>query len=302
VSMRVAEFYPGENGGRNINYNLNPKDGGVNKLDPNKPVWIVIHGRNDNDDSGKMLELEKALFKSGYQVVSIDWREAAKSFAGVQGEAWIQAVADWSYRMLDTAKISGDNARIAAHSWGSLVGDGIAKNFKNLNGYGVDTFVALDSAIDPSLSKYYDASLIDFSKISKTSTAFWSSTWGSEGRSHTAQHMIELRTSAAVSPLIIKNQTLKHGMAVTAFANLIKLKRIDNNNPIASKFVWSSNESGMIPSRLGTDAWIYVDPYHETGNDSSDEYIDAVPISMTLTDPDDSIEDLYFYNELKYLQ
>ncbi len=297
VRMRVAEFIPDGNGGlkRNTDYNS------VDQLDPSKPVWVVVHGRNDKDESGKMIELEKELTQNGYQVVSIDWREAAQSIT-VDGEAWIQAVGDWSYQALVAAGIQGEMIRMGVHSWGSLVGYEIAEHFKVVNGFGVDSIVALDPAIDPSLSMYYDASQVNFASVSKASTAFWSSAWGSAGRAQTAHRTIELRTEAAVDPEIIANQTLKHSMAVTTFANLLKLKRIDPTNQIAAKFSWSSNELSGIPASAGIDAWMSVDPFREVGAESSDKYIDAIPLSMTFTNPDDTSEDLYFINERGYLE
>jgi len=299
VSMRVAKFDP-NTGNRLDNYESSALK---NSIDPKLPVWVVVHGRNDKDDSGKMLELEKALTQSGHQVVTIDWREAAKSFAGVQGEAWIQAVGDWAYRALVAAGIKGENIRLGAHSWGSWVSNVIAEQYKKENGFGVDTFVAMDSAIDPTLSYYYDASAVDISKVSKNSVAFWSSGFGSKGRADTAEHAVELR-SPSVSATPIYNQVLKHGMAVTTFANLIRLKRLDPTNAIASKFAWSSTEYDGIPTQKGTDAWMHVDAYSEFYNNGStrEEYIDAVASSMTFGNPDGDVEDLFFYNKRRNLQ
>lgn len=296
VSMSVAEFDP--NTGRRLE---NPNHG----LDPSKPVWVVIHGREDRDDSGKMLELEKALTDSGYQVVTIDWREAAGSnipeSAGMQSEAWIQAVGDWCFRALKAMGIEGSNTRIGGHSFGSFVGFEIAEHFKEENGFGVDTFIALDSAKDATLSARYDASQVNIASVSKTSTAFHSSFWGSEGRSNTAEHTVELRSPrAALYPL--ENQTRKHGLAVTAFANLVRLKKIDPTNEIAAQFAFKSSESSTLPTREGTDGWLFVESTLKNGTDSSDQYIDAMPKEMTYTNPDDNLVDSYRFNSLLNLE
>lgn len=301
VRMRVANFYPGENGQRNVNYDLTPEDGGVQKLDPTKPVWVVIHGREDKDDSGKMLELEKALTESGYQVVSIDWREAAgenlPASVGMQGEAWIQAVGDWGYRALVAAGIKGGNIRVGVHSWGSFVGYEIAEHFKAKNGFGVDTIVALDTAKDPTSADRYDASQVNFAAVSKASTAFHSSFWGSEGRSMTAQHVIEIG-SPIQSNSPTYNQTLKHGLAVTTFANLILLQKIDPSNAIGSQFIFSSGgETGGQHDKK----WLTVETQSLHGSDTDDVFVDAVPDKMTNTDPYDTVDDVYTFNHLKDL-
>ena len=301
VRMRVAEFIPDGNGGtkRNTDYK------NVSELNTDKPVWVVIHGREDRDDSGKMLELEKALTDAGYQVVTIDWREAAGAntpeSVGLQSESWIQAVGDWSFRALKSAGISGSNIRIGSHSFGSFAGFEIAQHFKNENGFGVNTFIALDSAKDATLSARYDASQVNFATVSKTSTAFHSSFWGSEGRSNTAEHTVELRSAmASFDPLY--NQTLKHGLAVTTFANLIRLKNIDPTNNLAKEFSFSDSETSLLPTREGVDSWLFVDSELKNGTIADDNYISAMPRKMTHTNPDDNIVDSYVFNTLFNLQ
>lgn len=293
VSMRVAEF--DELTGKR----KEAKD--ARELKTDKPVWVVIHGREDRDDSGKMLELQKALTDSGYQVVTIDWREAAGSSVpesvGMQSESWIQGVADWSFRALKAAGIQGANTRIGGHSFGSLIGFEIAEDFKAENGFGVDTFIALDSAKDATLSTRYDASQLNFAAVSKTSTAIHSSFWGSSGRSNTAEHTIELRSPVA-SYDVFENQTRKHGLAVTTFANLIRLKKIDPTNDIAEQFAFQSSENSTLPKREGVDGWLFVASALKNGSDSSDAYIDALPEKMTYTDPDDNLVDSYMFNTL----
>ncbi len=302
VSMSVVEFKETSPG------NFERKEFGreeISELNPSKPVWVVIHGRGDQGDSGKMTELEKAMFESGYQVVSIDWKDAAGSnipeSAGMQGEAWIQSVADWAFRALKSAGVQGDQVKIGGHSWGSFVGFEIAQNFKTENGFGIDTFVALDSAQDPTLSFRYDASQVDFGAVSKSSTAFWSSLWGDQGRATTALHTVDIRSPLA-SLYPIKNQTLKHGLAMTTFANLIRLQRIEPSNNLARQFSFVSTQPSTLPSQNGVDAWLFVESFLKTGLSPEDEYIDAIPTRMTFTNPDDASVDLYLFNTLNNVQ
>lgn len=300
VSMKMASF---DAAGSRIEFDPVTKE--PLTLSPNKPVWVVIHGRGDQWDSGKITELEKALFESGYQVVSINWKEAAGSnipeSAGMQGEAWIQSVADWSYRALKSAGIEGEQLKVGGHSWGSFVGFEIAEHFKAENGFGIDTFVALDSAQDPTLSFRYDASQVNFGAVSKSSTAFWSSLWGNEGRATTALHTVDLRSPrASLYPL--ENQTLKHGLAVTTFANLIRLQNIDPSNDLAKQFSFTGAQLSMLPSQERTDAWLFVESFLKTGASPNDEYIDAIPTKMTFTNPDDGSVDSYLFNTLNNVQ
>lgn len=300
VSMKVAAF---DASGKRVD--RDPITGKELTLDANKPVWVVIHGRNDNENSGKMQELAKALIESGYQVVTIDWSKAAGSnipeSVGMQGEAWIQAVADWSYLALTSAQVEGGNVRMGVHSWGSFVGFAIAEHFKSENGIGVDTIVALDSARDPTLAWRYDASQVNFAAVSNTSTAFHSSFWGSEGRANTADHTIEIRPPLA-SGIPWEDTTLKHGLAVTTFANLIRLQKIDPTNALASLFSFKGSKASSLPVRNGIDGWLYVKSQLKSGSVPNDNYIDAIPTKMTLTNPDDNVVDSYVFNTLHNVQ
>ena len=296
VSLRVAEFEGNE---RNTDYHLDTEDGGVNTLDPTKPVWVVIHGREDGPDSGKFAELQKALIASGYQVVTLDWNTVSSSnmppAVGMQGERGIEMVADWAYSALKGAGVSGSMIRIGGHSWGSFVGYEIAERFKAENGFGVDTFVAMDSAVDPTLGARYDASQVNFSAVSKTSTAFHSSHLGSSSRAGTAKYTVEIRSPDVLNPVE------EHGLAVTAFANLLRLQKIDPTNAIASQFAFRSDRIASLPQREGADAWLWVETTQKTGANSSDQYRDAIAAKMTTTNPDDGTEDTYAFNHLRDL-
>ena len=78
VSLRVAEFLT--DGKRNLNYDgKNPEQKVVNQLNPNLPVWVVVHGMNSSERGevetiAHELSLQRQL--SG-QVVTINWEEAA---------------------------------------------------------------------------------------------------------------------------------------------------------------------------------------------------------------------------------
>lgn len=273
-------------------------------IDPNKPTWIVVHGREDSPESGKMTELSKVLYESGCQVIELNWEMAAKDnfphIAGLQGEEWIEPAAEKFFQMLETIGLEGENIRIGAHSWGSFLGYELSERLKARNGFGIDTFIALDSAKDPTLSNRYDASQIDFSAISKRSYAFHSSFLGSSSRTHSAQFSLEIRSpNSGLSEMW--DTTREHGLAVTAFANLIALQKTDPTNPLAKLFGFSSSALNGITKQTGIDAWIWVNSVLKTGKDPKDKFIDATPVKLTVTNPDDAIADYYYFNYLQSL-
>ena len=112
VSMRVAEFL-GED--RITDYNKQ-----VSKLDPSKPVWVVVHGREDQEDSDQISELARNLQSHDVQVVTLDWNKAAKDnvvLVGLQGTRWIEAVGTWAANQLQSLEFTTENIQIVGHSY-----------------------------------------------------------------------------------------------------------------------------------------------------------------------------------------
>ncbi|TSC57178.1 MAG: hypothetical protein Greene041662_1038, partial [Candidatus Peregrinibacteria bacterium Greene0416_62] len=290
VSLRVAEF-DDVTGKRIKSYDPNNADA-VKALDPSKPVWVVVHGREDNEGSGKMEQLARELTASGYQVLTMNWSDGAKDnaphFGGLQGEQWIEPTATKIFEMLHALGVRGENISFGVHSWGSFVSYEIAERYKEENGFGVQAIVALDPAKDPTLGIGYDAAQVDFSKVSNVSWGFHSSMWGSVPRAMTGGKAIEIRSPDVLSP------TDKHGLAVTAFANLIRLQREDPQNELTNEFRMSSLSESQ--NRVQCDdiyeGWMWVTSYDKTDKNGA-HYVDAVPSIFTATNPDNDIPDVY---------
>ncbi|MDO8468338.1 MAG: LamG-like jellyroll fold domain-containing protein [Candidatus Peribacter sp.] len=230
VSMGVAEFDP------NTGYRL-PE--AKNSLDPSKPVWVVVHGRRDSENGNNINFLAKSLWENGYQVVTLNWEEAARnnSFASdaLRGADWIPEVGRWATNQLKAAGFSGEKVIMAGHSWGSLVAYEVGKNFKNGpsgNSFGIQAIVAMDTPLD-ALPNDYPINDVVFNDVTRTSWAFRSSIFGSEARSNTASYNFELPGlyDDLEGQLLNPEQKVladaaeayfgEHGYAVSYFANLV---------------------------------------------------------------------------------
>ncbi len=294
VSLRVAEFEKDANGNWIRITNFEGDDIGkkqVNALDPSKPVWVVAHGREDNEGSGKMEQLTRELGASGYQVLTVDWSGASDNFpqvAGLQGEQWIEPTAAKVFEMLRSMGISGEKISFGVHSWATFLSYEVAERYKKENGFGVQAIVALDPAKDPTLNIGYDARQVDFSKVSNTSWGFHSSYWGSVPRTLTGGRALEIRSSDELST------TDKHGLVVTTFANLIRMQRQDPHNDLASKFRLSELSAPQTGAQCDEifEGWLWVNSTAKT-DQNGDRYIDAMPTVFTETNPDDGIPDMY---------
>ena len=167
VSMSVAEFIKDSQGNlvRNENYHSSPDEGGVNKLDPTKPVWVVVHGRINSENSDAIVELARSLSLSGTQIVTVDWSEEARDnipeSVGLQGANWTPAVGKWLAHQLQAAGFSGDNVNIVGPSWGSYVAYFAASEMGQVN-----SIVALDSAANDLVMNGVRSSGIDFRSVS----------------------------------------------------------------------------------------------------------------------------------------
>ncbi|MDD5026103.1 MAG: hypothetical protein PHH13_01870 [Candidatus Peribacteraceae bacterium] len=240
VSMGVAAF-----DGQGSRVTKDPETGEDLKLNPSKPVFVVIHGRKDNEGSANIEYLAQQLYSQGYQVVTVNWEDAARDngmlLEALAGADWIPAVGGWVANQLQAAGFKGENVIIPGHSWGSFVAYEVGKQFKegkNGNGFGVQAIVALDSPVDP-LPNHYPSSQVAFSDVSRTSWAIKSSAFGWEGRANTASVNFELLTPSEMlerqlvsldilSPSgktaldLAEAYLREHGYAVSYFANLIR--------------------------------------------------------------------------------
>ncbi|MBU1123123.1 hypothetical protein KJ652_00870, partial [Patescibacteria group bacterium] len=238
VSMGVAEFEPREDG----TWRRKESDE-VSSLNPNKPVWVVVHGRGDSEQGNNINYLAQCLSLQGYQVVTLDWEDAADdndlTIGALQGANWIPAVGKWGADQLKAMRFEGNNVIDGGHSWGSLVAYEIGKNYKygeDGNGYGVQAIVAMDSPLD-ALPNNYPINEVVFNDVSNVSLALHSSAFGSQSRANTADFNFDIpgineayENTIFMTPdkkVILDNAQAyfnEHGYSVSYFANLVKGK------------------------------------------------------------------------------
>lgn len=153
-------------------------------IDNLKTTWVVIHGWNSSPSKDSIKELVSALIQSRPmdQVLTLDWSSIANSGFGLTapGEAasGIVSVGFWASETLKQAGFSGRQLNIIGHSFGSYVGDELAKFFPGK----VNSIVALDPAANL-VSQVFDPvsnDEVNFMRDSEWSWAFHSSSFGNE--------------------------------------------------------------------------------------------------------------------------
>jgi predicted alpha/beta-fold hydrolase len=241
VGMSVARF-DAATGERIQDPNLLPS------LDPTKPVWVVVHGRTSNERSDNIEDLAKAIDEyskannGSYQVVTIDWEEAAKDIGFIdrlRDANWTPAVGQWAARQLASAGYSGSNINFIGHSHGAYVSYYAAEEFNRLGRGTTHSIVALDPAT--SISGYPDEAIpVNFAQVAETSLAIKAQVdneridqltpgsdqllsravmkleYGSDYLSKTAHTALQIEVPNEVS----KDRT--HGYPITAFAATIR--------------------------------------------------------------------------------
>jgi pimeloyl-ACP methyl ester carboxylesterase len=196
----------------------------LDTLNPKKPVWVIVHGWHSSEESDGIDELAMSLTAMGYQVTTLDWRNAADSIT-LSGADWTPAVGKWAAKQLRAAGFEGSGINVVGHSWGSYVGyfigktirDGDDKGIKG-NGIGIGSIVALDSAADGILTNRLDSTEVNFRDISEMSWAIESSPVGSDARALSADYSFTIASNMArMNP-----DFRAHSFAVTAFSSLIQ--------------------------------------------------------------------------------
>jgi len=148
----------------------------------------------------------------GYQVITVNWMEAANSIT-LSGADWTTAIGAWVGNQLKAAGFTGNNVNLAGYSWGSYVSYFVGQNFGE-----VQSIVALDAAADGIATNRLQSSQIDFRSISKMSWAFESSPAGSNARALSADYSFTIDSGLAR----FLPDFRAHNFAVTTFSALIQ--------------------------------------------------------------------------------
>jgi hypothetical protein len=247
VRIEKVEF---QNGQRK-----NPKT--IEALKTSEPVWIVIHGRRDQGDADKILDLTKSLVDAGKQVAVIDWREAArdvilgktsKDVGDLADADWTPEVGQWAAERFLQLGFKADDIRIVAHSHGTYVGYYFGQRIEEKTHQEINLIVALDPAYNPPIinnNAIYTPN-IHFSAISKHSWSFLSSEYGSEMLANQAEYYIEVQSQKRHEFTLFGSDTSEaHSYAVTLFADLVRKKNsIDPRLSIDSMTI-DMNREGM---------------------------------------------------------
>lgn len=294
VSMRVAEYFTDQNNQvkRKTDYNLDPQNGGISRLDPGKPVWVVVHGRENSEDSSQIAELTRNLKSQDVQVVTLDWEGGAGDNlipkVGLEGQKWIEVVGAWSANQLKSMGFAGENINVIGHSWGSYVSYEIGMHIPG----GVKTLVALDPAQDsPALGggiyKGFNDPEFKFSDAASNSYTIHSSNLGNSARAKTAEYSFEIKVqegyeqagllgtglqnmahnywSGGIIPETwdeIEDALREHGFAVSLFSDLLLRNKVDPLDPTATLFALENlrSDADEVLKQDGFDGVFFVDP------------------------------------------
>lgn len=296
VRMRVANFYPGDNGQRNVNYDLDVEDGGVNKLNPNLPVWVVVHGMDDFEDSAGIESVARELRGYGVQVVTISWSEAAKAILKSGNDApWTKPVGEWTAAQLVGLGFDAENIHIAGHSHGTYVAYAMASQVMSLtSGSQVGSIVALDPAGNVELLSGFDDDVINFKNVSRNSLAIEGSfISGSNHLASTADTSFQIDSATTHTPFA------EHGLPVTTFANILKAGRLSPSRlPQSLTLQGIMTPIDLHSHTLDTDAFrgsyegiITVSGYSAYDPKHAGSYYIGLPQSVEWKQPNGSLEE-----------
>jgi hypothetical protein len=213
ISMKVAEF---NNGTRIDDIN------NLHHLDPNKPIWVVVHGMDSSEKSDPIVAIAKSLQAySEIQVVTINWADAAKDGIITQDARWTPAVGKWIAQQLVAIGFNPSSINIGGWSHGSYVAYSIAETIYNMtNGEKqINTLVGLDPAGNWPLLSGYEHKIIDFKKFTNNSIVIEGS-WmaGSNALAATADVTFQIN-SLNTNPVQVSTE---HSLPATAFAEILE--------------------------------------------------------------------------------
>jgi hypothetical protein len=224
--MRVAEFYS-DNGKRKDNYKTTSGVDAITKLDSAKPVWVVIHGMND-DETSAMERVAKTLKEyPDMQVVTINWKEAADALGITGNDApWTRPVGEWCANQLLNLGFDPANINIAGWSHGTYVGYAMAqKVMSEKQGAQINAFVALDPAGNFPLISGFTVGNMSFAEVSRNSIAIEGSlASGNNALAGTADLAFQVDSPGTDTPFS------EHALPVETFISLLHLGKIAPNS------------------------------------------------------------------------
>ncbi|OIO55581.1 hypothetical protein AUJ46_01270 [Candidatus Peregrinibacteria bacterium CG1_02_54_53] len=275
VSMSVAEF--------DSNTGLRLPEA-KNGLDPQKPVWVVVHGRANSEESSQIAELTRSLQALGVQVVTVDWHDGAADNGtpiGLEGSRWIEGVGTWAANQLRAAGFGSQNICVVGHSWGTYVAYEIGKRIPN----GVQTLIALDPAADSRLlggGKYkgIEDPNFSFANVTANSYAFHSSELGNREKALTAKYAFDILApenyeqnswDAITAQMLVSQRYLsalgaetadevidafrEHGFAVSLFSEILRRQKENPGDAVASRFSPENLRSNASEFTVRPDSW-----------------------------------------------
>jgi len=298
VSMRVAEFIKDSSGKEIRNENYDGKDIGkktVDQLDPSKPVWVVVHGRVNTEESSQIAELTMNLKNLGVQVVTLDWGQGAKDNLlpfTLEGSKWIEKVGAWGANQLLANGFTGENINGIGHSWGSYVSYEIGAHIPG----GIKTLVALDPASDNhgiggGQYKGFSDPDFKFSSVAANSYGFHSSFYGSGAKAKTAEYSFDIIAPEGYesgktfpNPLekqreayvqggliseirdeLIDDPSREHGFATSLFTSLLVMQKNSPNQELSKLFALSELQNDVqCLDHEGYEGVFTVDPMNYT--------------------------------------
>lgn len=241
INMMVAKF-DGITGERIYDINELPE------LNPNKPIHVVIHGRTDRPDSENINGLAKSIYlmenNDNFQVITVDWRDAAKDVSTIMGyevglddASWTPAVGKWVAQQLLNIGFKASNIFLEAHSHGSYAAFFAAQHIieSTTSHDKVGGIIALDSAKNPIfIGANIKEEDIKFNDVANYSLALHSSFLGSVNRSLSAQNTILVGTQHGNV-----NMVKQHGDSVNAITDLLHDLKNGVNKNITDVFSFS---------------------------------------------------------------
>jgi len=219
VSMSVAEFKETDSN------ELRRKEFGtddIGGLNPNEPVWVVVHGMNSKERADTIDNLARALYQytdtENIQVVTVNWEDAAKDALFIGRDApWTVSVGKWVAQQLLAAGFQPGQINGAGHSHGSYVLFEMGQQIQRIRSVSMNALVALDPAGNNPAISGYEHGDIAFSSVAQNSIAFESSLIAdSDWLASTAHAAFHINSPSTYAPW------KEHSLGLTAFTEILK--------------------------------------------------------------------------------